>query len=82
VRAVPAPEVAEPAILLACALLVRGGSALVGVALERARRADPEHRLTGLVEALLASGAGPDAVRGIIRDASAESAARLRGRAG
>ena len=46
VRAVPAPEVAEPAILLACGLLVRGGSALVGVALERARRADPGHRLT------------------------------------
>lgn len=80
VRAVPAPEVAEPAILLACGLLVRGGSALVGVALERARRADPGHRLTGLVAALLASGAGPDAVRTIIREASAESGARLRGR--
>lgn len=82
VRALPAPEVAEPAVLLACAELVRGGSALVGVALERARRADPGHRLTGLIEALLTGGMGPDAVRSVIRDASAESAARLRGRAG
>ncbi|MDD7964157.1 DUF4192 domain-containing protein [Actinomycetospora lemnae] len=78
VRALPAPEVAEPAVLLACAQLVRGGSALVGVALERARRADPGHRLTGLIETLLASGAGPDALRTVIREASTESAARLR----
>jgi hypothetical protein len=77
VRTLPAPEVAEPAVLLACALLVRGGSALVGVALERARRADPTHRLTGLVSALLACGAGPPTVREVIRDAAAESAARL-----
>jgi hypothetical protein len=77
VRALPAPEVAEPAVLLACALLVHGGSALVGVALERARRADPTHRLTGLVTALLVSGAGPPTVREVIRDAAAESAARL-----
>ncbi|MDD7938843.1 DUF4192 domain-containing protein [Actinomycetospora lutea] len=82
VRALPAPEVAEPAVLLACAQLVRGGSALVGVALERALRADPAHRLAGLVGALLASGAGPDAVRSIVRDASAEAAHRLEGRAG
>jgi hypothetical protein len=78
VRTLPAPEVADPAVLLACALLVRGGSALVGVALERARRADPAHRLTGLVGALLLSGAGPSTMREVIRDAAAESAARLR----
>jgi hypothetical protein len=78
VRTLPAPEVAEPAVLLACALLVRGGSALVGVTLERARRADPSHRLTGLVSALLVSGAGPATVREVVRDAAAESAARLR----
>jgi hypothetical protein len=82
VRVLPAPEVAEPAVLLACALLARGGTALVGVALERARHADPGHRLTRLVEALLATGAGPDALRTLIRDASAESAARLRAPAG
>lgn len=82
VRTLPAPEVAEAAVLLACAVLARGGSALVGMALERARRADPAHRLTRLLEALLASGAGPEALRTLIREASAESAERLRGRAG
>ncbi|MEJ2860320.1 DUF4192 domain-containing protein [Actinomycetospora flava] len=82
VRRLPAPEVADPAVMLACALLVRGGGALVGVALDRARRADPGHRLAAIVEALLATGAGPDAVRRIIRDSSAETAERLRGRAG
>lgn len=82
VRAVPAPEVADPAVLLACALLVRGGGALVGVALERARRADPGHRLAVIVEALLATGAGPEAVRRILRDAGTETAARLRGGGG
>ncbi|MEJ2890712.1 DUF4192 domain-containing protein [Actinomycetospora aeridis] len=82
VRAVPAPQVADPAVLLACSLLVRGGSALVGIALERAQRADPGHRLTNLVVALLGAGAGPEQVRGIIRDAAAECEARLRGRSG
>jgi hypothetical protein len=82
VRALPAPEVADPAVLLACAQLVRGGSGLVGIALERARRADPGHRLAGLVGTLLAAGAGPEAMRSAFREASAESLAHLRGRAG
>ncbi|MFC5141256.1 DUF4192 domain-containing protein [Actinomycetospora rhizophila] len=82
VRALPAPEVADPAVLLACAQLARGGSGLVGIALERARRADPGHRLAGLVATLLAAGAGPEAMRSAFREASAESLAHLRGRAG
>jgi hypothetical protein len=81
-RTLPAPAVAEPAVLLACTLYVGGGSGLVTVALERALRADPAHRLGRLVEALLGSGVGPLEVRRIVRESSAESAARLRGRAG
>ena len=56
VRAVPAPEVAEPATLLACAALVRGGGALVGSALTRAHEADPGHTLSRLVTGLLDAG--------------------------
>ncbi|GLZ45241.1 hypothetical protein Acsp06_14260 [Actinomycetospora sp. NBRC 106375] len=82
VRALPEPDVAEPAILLACALLVRGGSALVTVALDRALAADPGHRLTRLIDSLLASGMGPDALRTLVRESSDEAAAQLRGRAG
>ena len=58
VRAVPAPEVAEPATLLACAALVRGGGALVGAALARAHAADPGHTLSVLVARLLDTGIG------------------------
>lgn len=77
VRGVPAPEVAEPAVLLAMTLLVRGGGALVGVALERARAADPEHRLTRLVESMLAQGVGREAIRTVVIGSSREAAARL-----
>lgn len=82
VRALPAPEVAEPAVLLACAVIVRGGPALAGIALDRALHADPGHRLAGLVATLVAAGAGAEQVRSAIRDASAQSARHLRGRAG
>lgn len=66
VRAAPAPEVADPAALLALTLLARGGGALVGVALQRARHADPGHRLTVLVDSLLEEGVGREEVRSII----------------
>ncbi len=77
VRALPAPEVAEPASLLALTVLVRGGGALVGAALERARRADPGHRLTVLTEGLVSGGVGPAAVREMVRASGSESRARL-----
>ncbi|GAA4798171.1 DUF4192 domain-containing protein [Actinomycetospora chlora] len=80
-RSLPAPSVAEPAVLLACALIAGGGSALVGVALERARRADPGHRLARLVGALVSSGADATALRRLMAESSADAAARLRGRA-
>jgi hypothetical protein len=74
---VPAPEVAEPATLLACAVLVRGGGALVGAALDRARAADPQHTLSRLVVGLLDTGIGQAEVLDWVRGASTEAAAVL-----
>jgi len=76
-RALPAPEVAEPASLLALTVLARGGGALVGAALDRARRADPGHRLTALIESLVRGGIGPEAIRDLVRTSGSESRARL-----
>jgi hypothetical protein len=77
VRALPAPEVAEPASLLALTVLARGGGAVVGAALDRARRADPGHRLTTLIEGLVRGGVGPEAIRDLVRASGSESRARL-----
>jgi hypothetical protein len=77
VRAVPAPEVAEPATLLAFATLDHGGGAPLTTALERAVDADPGHQLSRLLGSLLAAGVDPATVREMVADAAAESAARL-----
>ncbi len=77
VRAVPAPEVAEPATLLAFASLDRGGGARLTTALERAMDADPEHRLSRLLGSIVAAGIDPGAVREMIAEAAAEAGARL-----
>ena len=76
-RAVPAPEVAEPATLLAFATLDRGGGAALTVALDRAMAADPDHQLSRLLAALVSSGVDPAALREMVAESSAESAARL-----
>jgi uncharacterized protein DUF4192 len=76
-RAVPAPEVAEPATLVAFATLDRGGGAALTVALDRAMAADPDHQLSRLLAALVASGVDPAALREMVAESSAESAARL-----
>lgn len=49
VRAMPAPERAQPACLLAYSAYVRGEGALAGMAIEKALEADPEHVLAGLL---------------------------------
>lgn len=76
-RAVPAPEVAEPATLLAFASLDDGGGAALTVALDRAVHADPEHRLSRLLGSIVASGIAPGVVREMIAGAAAEAGARL-----
>ncbi|MGQ0574503.1 MAG: DUF4192 domain-containing protein [Pseudonocardia sp.] len=62
-RETPDPEAAVPAALLALAALLRGSGGLANVALDRAERAWPGHRLTGLLRATAAAGARPDEVR-------------------
>ncbi|WP_018334563.1 DUF4192 domain-containing protein [Actinomycetospora chiangmaiensis] len=77
VRAVPAPEVAEPATLLAFAALDHGGGATLTTALERARAADPDHTLSGLLATMLAAGQTPEAARRMVERAAAETRERL-----
>jgi len=76
-RAVPAPEVAEPATLLAFATLDHGGGATLTTALERAMGADPDHQLSRLLGSIVAAGIDPADVRDMVAGAAAESAARL-----
>ncbi|MDT7745939.1 MAG: hypothetical protein QOE59_5017 [Actinomycetota bacterium] len=77
VRAVPAPEVAEPATLLAFATLDHGGGATLTVALERAMGADPDHQLSRLLATIVTAGIDPGSVREMIAGAAAEAGARL-----
>ncbi|WP_433799082.1 DUF4192 domain-containing protein [Actinomycetospora sp. CA-084318] len=79
VRAVPEPEVAEPATLLAFASLDHGGGATLTTALERARRADPDHRLSGLLTTMLAAGQTPETARRMVERAVAETSRQLAG---
>lgn len=78
-RATPAPEVAEPATLLAFAAVMRGGGAHANVALERARSADPDHRLSRLLDTMIDRAVDPATLRRIVADAAAEAVARLVG---
>ncbi|HEY2193106.1 MAG TPA: DUF4192 domain-containing protein [Actinomycetospora sp.] len=76
-RAVPAPEVAEPATLLAFATLDHGGGATLTTALVRAMDADPGHQLSRLLGSIVAAGMDPADVREMVAGASAEAGARL-----
>lgn len=62
-RELPDPESAEPAALLAVSALLRGDGALANVALNRAERAWPGHRLTGLLRAVAEAGVRPGEFR-------------------
>jgi hypothetical protein len=77
-RETPDPEAAEPAALLAACALLRGDGALAGIALDRAERAWPGHRLTGLLRAALLAGIRPEQLRECLRTAPLPPAARAR----
>lgn len=80
VRAVPPPEVAEPATLLATSVLARGGGSLMSAALDRARRADPDHTLSGLLVALLTRGVRQEEIVELVRGAGASARDLVEGR--
>lgn len=65
-RAVPAPERAEPAFLLALQAYLRGAAVYAGMALDVALAADPEHALAGLLRTALDSATPPHVVRWMI----------------
>jgi hypothetical protein len=75
-RETPDPEAAEPAALLAACALLRGDGALAGIALDRAERAWPGHRLTALLRAAWAGGIRPAQMRECFRPAPLPRAAR------
>ena len=74
-RAAPAPEAAEPATLLAFAAFEHGGGAHLRVALDQAAAADPDHRLSRLLGALLDRGVDPAGVRALVTGAVHDAAA-------
>lgn len=82
VRASPAPEAAEAAVLLAHAALLRGNGALVSIALERAQRAWPGHRMSELFLVSLDRGLGRDELCEWFAEGAAEARMLLRRRGG
>lgn len=65
-RALPDPESAEAAALLAATALLRGDGALANVALDRAEGSWPGHRLTGLLRSVASAGLRPSQVRDML----------------
>jgi hypothetical protein len=63
VRTMPEPDVVEPAALLVVSALLRGDGGLANVALDRAERAWPGHRLTRLLRTAAGAGMRPAQVR-------------------
>lgn len=63
VRETPAPERAEPATLLAFAAYQRGDGVLTAIALDCAQQAEPQHRLSDLLRAVLTLAHPPERLR-------------------
>lgn len=65
VRATPEPERAEPAALLAYSAYLRGDGALAGMAVRKAKDADPGHLFAKLLDQVLARGMPPERLAGL-----------------
>ena len=74
IRWAPAPEVAEPATLLALASVPRGSAIVFTAALERAQAADPGHQLSWLLMSLIEQDGGPQNVEKVMADGAREAA--------
>jgi Domain of unknown function (DUF4192) len=62
-RTLPDPWRVEPLVLLAFSAYARGDGPLAGVSLEAALRADPTHRMAGMLDTALQSGLRPERIR-------------------
>ena len=62
-RSLPEPWRVEALVLLAFSAYVRGDGPLAGVSLEAALRADPSHRMAGMLDTALQSGLRPEKIR-------------------
>ncbi|HEY2205748.1 MAG TPA: DUF4192 domain-containing protein [Pseudonocardia sp.] len=80
VREAPDPEAAEPAVLLAHCAMLRGHGALMGIALDRAERAWPGHRLAVLFRCAVDDGLGVTDLAAWLAEGAAEAAELLRRR--
>lgn len=62
-RTLPSPWRVEALVLLAFSAYARGDGPLAGLSLEAALRADPEHRMAGMLDTALQSGMRPEQIR-------------------
>jgi hypothetical protein len=62
-RTLPEPWRVEALVLLAFSAYARGDGPLAGVSLEAALRADPAHRMAGMLDTALQSGLRPEKIR-------------------
>ena len=62
-RTLPEPWRVEALVLLAFSAYARGDGPLAGVSLEAALRADPTHRMAGMLDTALQSGLRPEKIR-------------------
>ncbi|MFG1929829.1 DUF4192 domain-containing protein [Mycobacterium sp. NPDC048908] len=64
-RTLPEPWRVEALVLLAFSAYARGDGPLAGVSLEAALRADPAHRMAGMLDTALQSGLRPEKIRNL-----------------
>lgn len=62
-RTLPEPWRVEALVLLAFSAFARGDGPLAGISLEAALRADPTHRMAGMLDTALQSGLRPEQIR-------------------
>ncbi|AHI00278.1 DUF4192 domain-containing protein [Kutzneria viridogrisea] len=77
-RALPAPELAEPALLYGVCAYLRGDCTTAAIALDRAEEALPDHNLAILLNQAIVLGLPPHRIRTIVADTAADAELDLR----